>query len=403
MTSRSRRKRQTTAPNSARASKPAAPRGPLAWSLGLGVAAALVLGLPLSAGESPRTTASAAKLKWHAKGVPAQALTDSEAASEPAPKCDAEQCAATVVAEAPAGIPARLPTQPASKKRTARSALVKPRAKLRDSIMQVSGQAKEPEDPFPDLEDALKDPPKRDQLDLDTDPKLPADTEGTPNLEPAVPSDTPSETSPSEPPMTLEQPSDPFPQDPVPSPPTNEPSGDLSEGISTSGGGVGCHDYKSECSQAITHLQARDMTKIVVGLIIEGTEGTDFPCECKLGREVNPTFAGRHFSPTMFTWKATGVCHKPLYFEDVNLERYGHSWNPVVQPFMSAAHFFVSVPLLPYKMGLTTPNECMYTLGYYRPGSCAPWLIDPIPLSFRAAMFQAGAVTGFAYWFWPPG
>ena len=106
---------------------------------------------------------------------------------------------------------------------------------------------------------------------------------------------------------------------------------------------------------------------------------------------------------TTFTWKATGTCHKPLYFEDVQLERYGHSWNPVVQPFMSAAHFFVSVPLLPYKMGLNPPNECMYTLGYYRPGSCAPYMIEPIPLSLRAAAFEAcWAPPAFAFWFWPP-
>jgi hypothetical protein len=33
-------------------------------------------------------------------------------------------------------------------------------------------------------------------------------------------------------------------------------------------------------------------------------------------------------------------------------------------------------------------------LGYYRPGSCAPWLLDPIPLSVRGAVYEAGAVTG---------
>ena len=95
-----------------------------------------------------------------------------------------------------------------------------------------------------------------------------------------------------------------------------------------------------------------------------------------------------------YTWTASGLCHKPLYFEDVQLERYGHMWGPWVQPFMSGAHFFLTVPILPYKMGLEPPNECIYTLGYYRPGDCAPYMIEPFPWSLRGAMYEAGAWVG---------
>ena len=45
-------------------------------------------------------------------------------------------------------------------------------------------------------------------------------------------------------------------------------------------------------------------------------------------------------------------------------------------------------------MGLEPPNECIYTLGYYRPGDCAPYMIDPLPLSVRGALFEAGAWVG---------
>jgi hypothetical protein len=114
---------------------------------------------------------------------------------------------------------------------------------------------------------------------------------------------------------------------------------------------------------------------------------------CKL--EAGP-FEERNWAPTTFMWKASGLCHKPAYFEQVHLERYGHSTGPYTQPLASAAHFFLTVPILPYKMGLYPPGECMYTLGYYRPGSCAPYLLDPLPLSIRAGLAQAGAVTGLA-------
>jgi len=120
-------------------------------------------------------------------------------------------------------------------------------------------------------------------------------------------------------------------------------------------------------------------------------EDGDFPPECNLGDDA---FAPRAWTPTCYTWKASGLCHKPLYFEDVHLERYGHSWGPYLQPVISGAHFFVTIPAVPYKMGLTPPAECMYTLGYYRPGSCAPYMLDPLPLSIRAALFEAGAWVG---------
>jgi hypothetical protein len=122
----------------------------------------------------------------------------------------------------------------------------------------------------------------------------------------------------------------------------------------------------------------------------------DLPHDCPLGNDI---FQQRRFSPITYTWTASGLCHKPLYFEDVQLERYGHMAGPWVQPFASGAHFFATIPILPYKMGLEPPGECMYTLGYYRPGSCAPYLFDPIPLSVRGALFEAGAWVGGCFMF----
>jgi hypothetical protein len=120
----------------------------------------------------------------------------------------------------------------------------------------------------------------------------------------------------------------------------------------------------------------------------------NLPSECTLGTD---PFLGRHFVQTTFTWKASALCHKPLYFEELQLERYGHTAGPLVQPFLSGAHFFGSIAVLPYSMGVQPPNECIYQLGLYRPGSCAPWLIDPIPLSLRGALLQTGAVLGGIY------
>lgn len=115
------------------------------------------------------------------------------------------------------------------------------------------------------------------------------------------------------------------------------------------------------------------------------------PNECTLGDEA---YLARSWQPSTLTWKATGVCHKPLYFEEPQLERYGHTTGHIQQPLLSGAHFFLNLAALPYNAGINPPWECQYPLGYYRPGSCAPWLVPPVPLSVRGALWEAGAIVG---------
>ena len=143
-----------------------------------------------------------------------------------------------------------------------------------------------------------------------------------------------------------------------------------------------------ECATALEDL--RPIGEVGYDITVEGER----PTVCPLGEE---DFEPRYWGPTTYTWKASGLCHNPLYFEEVHLERYGHTWGPYLQPVISGAHFFLSVPALPYLMGLNPPCECMYTLGYYRPGSCAPYLLDPLPLSVRAAFSAGGVWTGMAF------
>ncbi|MDR2756641.1 MAG: hypothetical protein LBC20_13125 [Planctomycetaceae bacterium] len=127
-----------------------------------------------------------------------------------------------------------------------------------------------------------------------------------------------------------------------------------------------------------------------ISVDIRPTPG-ELPKECPLSTTV---YNGRHFAQTCYQWKASSVCTKAAYFEDVQLERYGHTICPFLQPVISGAKFFLTVPLLPYKMGITPPNECVYTLGHYRVGNCAPHMLDPLPISVRAILFESAAVGG---------
>lgn len=118
------------------------------------------------------------------------------------------------------------------------------------------------------------------------------------------------------------------------------------------------------------------------------------PKECRVSQDV---FLGRSWAPQTITWKASNLCHKPLYFENVQLERYGHSHGPFSQPVRSTVHFFSNLLLLPYNTGINPPNECRYALGYYRPGNCAPWLKDPFPISLAGTQRQVAAMTGTGF------
>ena len=101
---------------------------------------------------------------------------------------------------------------------------------------------------------------------------------------------------------------------------------------------------------------------------------------------------------TTMNWEAPAVCHRPLYFEDINLERHGYKF-PLVQPAISAAHFFGRVPLLPYMMVNEGHRNCQYTLGHYRPGDYAPYslYVPRLRLDASAAevAFAAGVIFAF--------
>ncbi len=76
-------------------------------------------------------------------------------------------------------------------------------------------------------------------------------------------------------------------------------------------------------------------------------------------------------SNKLLMWEAPALKYKPLLFEDVALERYGHVVrNDFWQTTVSAVHFFSSAALLPLHARHEPVWGCDYPLGYCRPGNC---------------------------------
>ena len=119
---------------------------------------------------------------------------------------------------------------------------------------------------------------------------------------------------------------------------------------------------KRSCNTAREKL--KKIQDININIAVAGHEGEQFPCEC----ELSGVFVDRNWETTLFSWKASALCHKPLYFEEVALERYGHSLNPLSQPIFSGVHFFATVPLLPYHDGCLSAERMPVRAGLLPPG-----------------------------------
>lgn len=120
----------------------------------------------------------------------------------------------------------------------------------------------------------------------------------------------------------------------------------------------------------------------------------ELPSEVSLGDDV---YGGRLISHMNFNWEASDNFYNPLYFEDIGLERYGHTYPFVIQPVASIAKFTGQFFLLPYQMTINPVRKEMYPLGYHLPGDFVPHLWYPIPWNTSAALVEAGVATGLVF------
>ncbi|MEN0110683.1 MAG: hypothetical protein AAF805_08155 [Planctomycetota bacterium] len=116
-------------------------------------------------------------------------------------------------------------------------------------------------------------------------------------------------------------------------------------------------------------------------------------------RLVNADPASPRFVAAPVHWAAPATLSNPLWFEQANVERYGHHrglcrGDVLTSSAISAAHFFADAATLPWKAFASPASDCDYTLGSYRPGSCNPhpWLRCERPV--LGASGEALAVAG---------
>ncbi len=108
-------------------------------------------------------------------------------------------------------------------------------------------------------------------------------------------------------------------------------------------------------------------------------------------------FVPRNFVHSVALFDAPDLSYYPLYFQDPLMERYGHTYGPLVQPAVSVAKFGVQLVGLPYQMTIDPP-WCLQTgLGWLDPGDYNPKLCYQIPWNTKAALVEAGTITGLIF------
>lgn len=142
-----------------------------------------------------------------------------------------------------------------------------------------------------------------------------------------------------------------------------------------------------------TILDLPDRLKPIGEVVINpGTRPRDYPVDQSASRFAPPSSASsassasfawqyREWPNRVHTWESTSFSHRPLYFEDENLERYGRSFG-LAQPAVSATHFTCRLIAWPYLLVAVPPQRCIYNLGREPAGSCATYRFYRPPLPF---------------------
>ena len=143
---------------------------------------------------------------------------------------------------------------------------------------------------------------------------------------------------------------------------------------------------------------ARQVTE--VPLDIRPTEGAmpDDLAAAKFGDEpaIDQTWPSDEPGDICCSYTPWTICYRPLYFEDIKLERYGANVG-YLQTGLSGVRFFTSIAALPYKMTVRPPRSCQCSNGFSRCGDCPPAGYGKRKLSLDASLIEAAAVAGVVF------
>lgn len=116
-------------------------------------------------------------------------------------------------------------------------------------------------------------------------------------------------------------------------------------------------------------------------------ERITFPEQTVLTTEA---YKPRAFPPMMEIVEPNYLCHRRLYFRQLNLERYG--WDlGMITPAVAASKFFFDVATWPYHIGLEPCRRFECSAGLCQPGDPVPLMLYPPKASATGMGLEAAA------------
>ena len=96
-------------------------------------------------------------------------------------------------------------------------------------------------------------------------------------------------------------------------------------------------------------------------------------------------------------WTSPEFYTRPLYFEQMNFERYETSAPAWTRPMISYTQFLANIPVLPYKMGTNGSRDRIYTVGHYPYGQVVPAHSNWGTPTRRGMLLQGVATAGLVF------
>ncbi len=119
------------------------------------------------------------------------------------------------------------------------------------------------------------------------------------------------------------------------------------------------------------------------------TDRIQFPEEPIISKD---TYVPRHYPPGVERAEPYYVCHRRLYFQDLNAERYG--WDlGIVQPAVSLGLFWFDLAFLPYHYFTHPCQQTECSAGYCLPGDPVPYLIYPPEISLTGFVAEGATIA----------
>lgn len=148
----------------------------------------------------------------------------------------------------------------------------------------------------------------------------------------------------------------------------------------------------------LDHLQRlrKPVSRIRIGLSSDGARTPENLSMLDRGDEETILVAGLGISVSANDRYSVGFCHRPLYFEQPNLERCGQAFG-YCQNLISGIQFVANAWTLPYHMSQQRPDCPVGVGGDCRTCQTYPVDFNPFPLDRGAFLSEMAAIGGFAF------